>query len=112
VARHKLETADPRTKGTLARGAAELVSSTDDVDLAAAAVQVTERALATARREYAECWEAFADLLRRAHGSGVSVAELSRITGYGVGFIRPIVLGQTHAPRPQGRRARQLDDRP
>ena len=33
-------------------------------------------------------------------------AELSRITGYSVGFIRPIVLGLTVAPRPQGRRAR------
>ena len=112
MARPKLEAADLRTRARLARAAAELASAAEDVEQRVSAAGAAQRAVATARRDYAESWDDFAGELRAAHQLGVSIAELSRITGYGVGFIRPIVLGVTTAPRPQGRRARQVGDRP
>ena len=110
MARRKLDTADQPTRAKLARAAAELASSARTVDERTAAVRVATRAVATARRDYVETWDDFAASVRAAHELGVSVAELSRITGFGVSFIRPIVLGLTTGPRPQGRRPRQTDD--
>jgi hypothetical protein len=111
MARRKLDTADARTRASLARGAAELGSAARAVEDRTIAIRVAVRAAEVARRDYAEAWEDLAATVRAAHEAGLSVAEMSRITGYGPGFIRPLALGLVRAPRPQGRRPRQADDR-
>lgn len=109
VGRPKLDTVDRATRGVLARAAADLVAASGALNDRSAAVRAAARAQETARREYAEAWEELAAAVRAAHRQGVSVAELSRVTGYGVGFLRPLALGLTTAARPQARRPRQRD---
>lgn len=110
VGRRKLDTVDRMTRTVLAGAAAELAASCRALNDRSAAVRAAARAERTARRDYVEAWEEFAAAVRAAHRRGVSVAELSRITGYGSGFVRPLALGLTTATRPQARRPRQRAD--